>query len=110
MGKIIDFLLTENWEEYKRVQLYKKLGKTLEPEQPKQMGVVESMANLANVVIAQKRQKRNGKNKGNSITYINGKGKIVSVPINKQKKNQRVYHLTKKELDIIVKNAIKKRK
>ena len=26
MGKLIDFLLTDNWEEYQRVQLYKKIG------------------------------------------------------------------------------------
>lgn len=38
MGKILDFLLTENWEEYKRVQLYKKIGKKLESEKPKERG------------------------------------------------------------------------
>ena len=30
MGKIIDFLLTNDWEVYQRVQLYKKIGKALE--------------------------------------------------------------------------------
>ena len=58
MGKIMDFLLTENWEEYKRVQLYKKLGKALESEQPKKMGVVESMVNLTNVAIAQNKKRK----------------------------------------------------
>lgn len=29
MGKIADFLLTDNWEEFQRVQLYKKLPKLL---------------------------------------------------------------------------------
>ena len=26
MGKIADFLLTDNWEEFQRIQLYKKIG------------------------------------------------------------------------------------
>lgn len=26
MGKIIDFIFADNWEEYQRIQLYKKLG------------------------------------------------------------------------------------
>lgn len=30
MGKIIDFLLADTWEEYQRIQLYKKLGKKTE--------------------------------------------------------------------------------
>ena len=41
MGKIIDFLLTENWEEYKRVQLYKKLGKAVENLPQKQFKEIE---------------------------------------------------------------------
>ena len=35
MGKLIDFLLTGSWEEYKRVQLYKKLGDNLTKEELK---------------------------------------------------------------------------
>jgi hypothetical protein len=27
MGKILDLLLANSWEEYQRMQLYKKLGK-----------------------------------------------------------------------------------
>ena len=30
MGKFWDFLLADSWEEYQRIQLYKKLGKKLE--------------------------------------------------------------------------------
>jgi len=30
MGKILDFLFTNEWEEFQRVQLYKKLGKALD--------------------------------------------------------------------------------
>lgn len=146
MGKIWDFLATNSWEEYQRVQLYKKLGKKLEPEeQPKKMGFGEAMANLG-VVMAQSKQKaeqkRDRENKGN-IRYVDGKGNIKSIsiqkgkrnkrksiiheftrnlifpfhkrerenlPISKPKKNQKVYHLTKKELDRIIKNAKKKRK
>lgn len=26
MGKIIDFIFTNNWEEFQRIQLYKKIG------------------------------------------------------------------------------------
>jgi len=33
MGKILDFLLTGSWEEYQRIQLYKKLGKNLTKEE-----------------------------------------------------------------------------
>lgn len=29
MGKIIDFLLSKNWEEYQRIQLYKEIGNNL---------------------------------------------------------------------------------
>jgi len=112
MGKIWDFLATDNWEEYQRVQLYKKIGKKLEPEKPKKQGFGEAMANLT-MVLAQSRlkakQEKERKNKRKSITYVNGKGEIVSIPINKSKKNQKVYHLTKKELDIIIKNARKKK-
>ena len=29
MGKITDFLLSEDWESYQKIQLYKKIGKFL---------------------------------------------------------------------------------
>ena len=40
---LIDFLLTENWEEYKRVQLYKKLGKTLDSLSPSQLEKIKKV-------------------------------------------------------------------
>jgi len=36
MGKIIDFVLSDTWEEYKRIQLFKKLGKVADNIQPEQ--------------------------------------------------------------------------
>ena len=30
MGKILDFLFANEWEEFQRIQLYKKIGKALE--------------------------------------------------------------------------------
>ncbi len=30
MGKILDLLFSENWEQFQRVQLYKKLGKQMD--------------------------------------------------------------------------------
>lgn len=35
MGKIIDFLFSDSWEEYQRIQLYKKMGKKFEAEAEK---------------------------------------------------------------------------
>lgn len=99
MGKILDWALTDSWEEYQRVQLYKKLGKKLEPpeEQPKKMGFGEAMGNLSVAIAESKRlkAKKRGKSKG--------KRNI------KAKKNKKVYHLTKKELDKIIKDARKKK-
>jgi len=43
MGKVMDFLLTESWEEYKRVQLYKQLEKNLEHLSPKQLDRVKKV-------------------------------------------------------------------
>lgn len=34
MGKVLDFLLSNNWEEYQRIQLYKKVGKQIEEISP----------------------------------------------------------------------------
>jgi len=30
MGKILDFIFSDSWEEYQRIQLFKKLGKKIE--------------------------------------------------------------------------------
>lgn len=30
MGKFTDFVLSDTWEEYQRIQLFKKLGKKIE--------------------------------------------------------------------------------
>lgn len=30
MGKILDFLFSDTWEEYQRIQLYKKAGKKID--------------------------------------------------------------------------------
>lgn len=30
MGKITDFILSDSWEEYQRIQLFKKFGKKLD--------------------------------------------------------------------------------
>ena len=30
MGKIADFVLSDSWEEYQRIQLFKKLGNKIE--------------------------------------------------------------------------------
>ena len=35
MGKIIDFMLSNNWEEYQRIQLYKKVGRKFDVEADK---------------------------------------------------------------------------
>lgn len=43
MGKIIDFLMTGSWEQYKRVQLYKKLGKTLDNLSDKQLEKIKKI-------------------------------------------------------------------
>lgn len=43
MGRILDFLLTGGWEEYKRVQLYKKLGKTLDKLSPSQLEKIKKV-------------------------------------------------------------------
>jgi len=32
MGKFINFLLSDSWEEYKRIQLFEKIGKSVEKE------------------------------------------------------------------------------
>jgi hypothetical protein len=93
MGKFFDYLMTGNWEETQRIALYKKLGKKLEPElkeseQPKKMSFGESMANLS-MAMAQSRlkakQDKERKNNEKNISYVNGRGEIVSIPINKSK-------------------------
>ena len=33
MGKFLDFILANNWEEYQRIQLYKKIGENLTKEE-----------------------------------------------------------------------------
>ena len=35
MGKILDFLFVDNWEEYQRIQLYKKVGDSLSKKEIK---------------------------------------------------------------------------
>jgi hypothetical protein len=32
LGKILDLLLSKNWEEYQRIQLYKKIGNKFDAE------------------------------------------------------------------------------
>lgn len=35
MGKILDLLLSDSWEEYQRIQLYKKVGRKFDIEADK---------------------------------------------------------------------------
>jgi len=46
MGKIWDFCNSNSWEEYQRIQLYKKIGNKLEPDKPKKMGLGEAIATM----------------------------------------------------------------
>lgn len=43
MGKIIDFLLTNDWQEFQKVQLMKKLGKTLDSLSPQQIQKIKKV-------------------------------------------------------------------
>lgn len=43
MGKIADFLLTDNWEEFQKVQLMKKLGKTLDSLSDSQLNKIKKV-------------------------------------------------------------------
>lgn len=38
MGKILDLLLSKDWEEYQRIQLYKKIGKSVDNKLNKLIG------------------------------------------------------------------------
>lgn len=43
MGRILDFFLTEDWEQFQRVGLYKKLGKKLDNLSPKQLEKIKEV-------------------------------------------------------------------
>lgn len=43
MGRILDFFLTENWEQFQRVGLYKKLGKKLDNLSPNQLNKIKKI-------------------------------------------------------------------
>ena len=65
MGKIWDFLNSRSWEEYQRIQLYKKAGKFIEGKTSK-----DKKKRL--LVI-------NSKNKKRRIFYVNGKGEVQTI-------------------------------
>ena len=44
MGKVIDFLLTDSWEEYKRVRLYKQIGEACKVMSREQYGRADIVA------------------------------------------------------------------
>ena len=48
MGKIIDFMLTDSWEEYQRVQLYKKIGEAAKTMSREQLVELKNMMNKIN--------------------------------------------------------------
>lgn len=48
MGKIIDFLLTDNWEEFQRVQLYKNIGNSVKNMSKDELVELQKMLNKAN--------------------------------------------------------------
>lgn len=48
MGKILDFLLTNNWEEYQRVQLYKNIGNSAKNMSREQLVEIKKMMNKIN--------------------------------------------------------------
>lgn len=43
MGKFLDLMLSENWETYKRIQLYKKLGDKLESLPPNKLNKIKKI-------------------------------------------------------------------
>lgn len=48
MGKVIDFLLTNSWEEYKRVQLYKEIGQAAKNMSREQLVELRKLMNKIN--------------------------------------------------------------
>jgi hypothetical protein len=48
MGKIIDFLLTNSWEEYQRVQLYKTIGEAAKNLSKEQLVELKKMMDKVN--------------------------------------------------------------
>ena len=43
MGAIMDLLFSENWEQFQRVRLYKKLGKKLESLPPDKLQKIKEI-------------------------------------------------------------------
>ena len=43
MGRIIDFLLSGNWEEFQRIQLYKKFGNKLDKLPPDKLEQIKEI-------------------------------------------------------------------
>ncbi len=48
MGKILDFLLTGSWEEYKRVRLYEDIGNSAKNMSREQLVEIRNMMNKVN--------------------------------------------------------------
>ena len=48
MGRIIDFMLTDSWEEFQRVRLYKKIGDAAQKMSREQLVELKNMMNKIN--------------------------------------------------------------
>ncbi len=55
MGKIWDFLLTNSWEEYQRVQLYKVIGEAAKNMSREQLVELRKMLDKVNSKLKPKR-------------------------------------------------------
>jgi len=45
MGKILNFLMTENWEQYKRVNLYEDIGNSVRQMSKEELIELQKMLN-----------------------------------------------------------------
>lgn len=43
MGKILNFVMSKDWEEFQRVELYKKLGNKLEDLSPEKLEKIKEL-------------------------------------------------------------------
>lgn len=52
MSKLINFLMTDSWEEYKRVELYQEIGEAAKSLSKEQLVELQKMMNKINSKVA----------------------------------------------------------